>query len=364
MNRTALVHDYLNQRGGAERVFARIAQAYPGAPVFTSLYDAKLAADLVAGHDVHASWLAKIPGANAYFRALAPLYPKAFESFDFSGYETIVSSTTSWAKGIIVPPGAVHVCYINTVSRFLFAYDEYVGGFGMRGLARPLIDRLVQWDLRAAKRPTAFIANSENVARRVKQFYGRDAYVLHCPVDVNRFSVGAGGGKYFLVASRLLPYKRVDLAIKAASLAGVKLLVAGVGPAQEELRALAAGTTTTMLGYVDDAELNRLLGAATAAVLPGSEDFGLVPLEAAAAGRPTIAFNGGGARETIVAGRTGEFFDDPEPRSLAAAMQSFQPERYDSQGLRAHAERFSPEQFIARLHEIVDEVRAAQACTP
>ena len=362
MNRTALVHDYLNQRGGAERVFARIAQAYPGAPVFTSLYDATIAADLVSGHDVHASWLANIPGANKYFRALAPLYPKAFESFDFSGYETIVSSTTSWAKGIIVPPEAVHVCYINTVSRFLFAYDEYVGGFGLHGLARPLIERLVKWDLRAAARPTAFIANSQNVARRVKQFYGRDAYVLHCPVDVNRFTVGSGDGGYFVVASRLLPYKRIDLAIQAAALAGVKLLVAGVGPAQEDLRARAAGSTTTLLGYVDDAELNRVLGSATAAVLPGSEDFGLVPLEAAAAGRPTIAFNGGGARETIVAGRTGEFFDEATPEALAAVMRSFDGARYDAAELRAHAERFSPERFIARLHEIVEEVRAVKAC--
>ncbi|MBC5815150.1 MAG: glycosyltransferase [Candidatus Eremiobacteraeota bacterium] len=357
--KTALVHDYLNQRGGAERVFAHIAQAYPLAPIYTSLYDENLNADLVPGHDVHMSWLSNIPGANRYFRALAPLYPAAFESFDFSGYDTIVSSTTAWAKGIRVPRGAVHVCYINTVSRFLFAYDEYVGGFGMRTLARPLIDRLIKWDRKAAMRPTAYIANSQNVADRIKQYYGRDAFVLHCPVDVDRFSVGTGDGGYFIVASRLLPYKRIDVAIKAAQMAGVKLLVAGSGPAESELRALAEGSTTTILGYVPDAELNRLLGGATAAILPGSEDFGLVPLEANATGRPVIAYNGGGAKETVVADTTGEFFDNQTPESLAAVLRGFDARKYDTHALREHAEHFSPARFISRLRAIVEQVRAA-----
>jgi len=314
---------------------------------------------VVAGHEVRTSWLAQIPGANRYFRALAPLYPGAFEAFDFSAYDTIVSSTTAWAKGVIVPPGAIHVCYINTVSRFLFAYDEYVGGFGMRSLARPLIDRLATWDRKAAARPTAFIANSQNVADRIKQYYGRPSYVLHCPVDSDRFTVGAGDGGYFLVASRLLPYKRIDLAIQAAKLADVRLLVAGTGPAESELRALAANSSATILGYVDDAELNRLLGGATAVILPGSEDFGLVPLEAAACGRPTIAFYSGGAKETVVAGSTGEFFDEQTPQSLARALGSFQPSKYDARTLRAHAERFSPENFIERLREFVEQVREA-----
>ncbi|GAC1653091.1 MAG: hypothetical protein NVS9B12_02930 [Vulcanimicrobiaceae bacterium] len=268
-----------------------------------------------------------------------------------------MSSTTAWAKGVRFPANAVHVCYINTVSRFLFSYDSYVGGFGLRTLARPLIDRLAKWDVRAAARPTAYIANSKNVARRVKAFYGRDAYVLHCPADVDRFTPGDGSGGYFLIASRLLAYKRIDLAIEAAALANVRLLVAGSGPAEPSLRALATNTTTTMLGYVDDAELNRLMGRAIAAIVPGSEDFGLVPLEAAAAGRPAIAFNAGGAQETVVAGVTGEFFDDATPASLAAALRTFEPARYSPLVLRSHAERFSPARFIARLREIVDEVR-------
>ena len=352
--RVALVHDYLNQRGGAERVFSHIAGAYPQAPVYTALFDPRKTGDLVDPSRVRTTFLARIPGANAYFRYLAPLYPRAFEALDFSGYDTIVSSTTAWAKGVIVPAGAVHVCYINTVSRFSFDYEKYVG----TPLVRPIIARLVDWDKRAAQRPTQFIANSRNVASRVKRFYGRDSLVLHCPVDIERFAVGPGGGTYFFIASRLLPYKRIDLAIRAAQLAGVPLVVAGEGPAAPALRRLARGTTTTMLGYVDDAQVNELLGTARAAILPGEEDFGLVPLEAAACGRPTIAYRSGGALETIVEGRTGEFFDSQMPESLAALLLAFDDRKYDAQALRAHAESFAPGKFVERLRAIVSDVRA------
>jgi glycosyltransferase involved in cell wall biosynthesis len=348
----------LNQRGGAERVFAHIARAYPQAPVYTSLYDPAKTGDLVAPSRVHTSFLARVPGANRYFRYLAPFYPRAFESFDLHAYDTIVSSTTAWAKGVIAHPGAVHVCYINTVSRFAFAYDEYVGKLGARSLARPLVSRLVEWDKRAAQRPTRFVANSRNVAERIRRFYGRDAEVLHCPVDIDRFTPGSGGGDYFFIASRLLPYKRIDLAIEAAQLAGVRLFVAGTGPAEASLRDLARGTTTTMLGYVDDARMNELLGAARAAVLPGEEDFGLVPLEAAACGRATIAYRAGGATETIVDGTTGEFFEEQSPKALAQVLRRFDERAYDAQRLRAHAQAFAPDRFIERLRAIVERTRA------
>ena len=309
----------------------------------------------MAPERVRASYLARVPFANRYFRALAPFYPKAFESFDLSAYDTIISSTTAWAKGVIVPPGAVHVCYINTVSRFIFAYDEYV----RTKLARPIVDRLIEWDKVAAQRPTRFVANSRNVADRIARYYGRDADVLHCPVDVDRFSIGTGAGDYYFIASRLLPYKRIDLAIAAAQLAGVKLFVAGTGPAYESLVRLSRGTTTTMLGYVGDARMNELLGAARAAILPGEEDFGLAPLEAAAAGRPTVAFRGGGACETVVEGETGIFFDDATAESLASALRTFDASRFDPVRLRAHAQRFAPERFVAELRSIVERVRAS-----
>lgn len=348
---TALVHDYLNQRGGAERVFAHIAAGWPEAPIYTALYDGHAVGDLFPVARVHCSYLARIPLGNRYFRALAPFYPRAFESFDFGAFDAIVSSTTSWAKGIRVPAGAVHVCYINTVSRFAFARDEYVPRY-----ASPFVDGLIAWDRNAAQRPTRFVANSRNVAARIKSFYGRDSDVLHCPVDLDRFTVGRGTGDYFIVASRLLPYKRIDLAIQAAALANVPLLVAGSGPAEASLRRLARGTTTTMLGYVSDLHLNELVGNARAAIVPGEEDFGLVPLEAAAAGRPTIAYRAGGALETIADRETGTFFDDATPESLAAALRQFDASKFDSQRLRAQAERFSPAQFIEKLRTIVDRV--------
>jgi glycosyltransferase involved in cell wall biosynthesis len=357
--RIALVHDYLNQRGGAERVFAHIARAYAQAPVYTALYDEAQTGDLVDPARVRMSYLGRLPGANTYFRYLAPLYPRAFERFDFSGYDTILSSTTAWAKGVIVPPGAVHVCYTHTVSRFAFAYNSYVGDLGPRALAKPFVDRLVAWDKQAAQRPTQLVASSRNAAERIKRYYGRDALVLPCPVDVNRFTVGTGGGDYFFIASRLLPYKRIDRAIEAANLAGVRLLVAGTGPAEGQLRELARGTTTTLLGFVSDQRVNELLGGARAAILPGEEDFGLLPLEAAACGRPAIALRAGGALETIVERETGEFFDDPAPQSLAAVLGSFDESRYDAQRLRAHAQAFSPERFTAQLRAIVEQVRSS-----
>ncbi|HET6274529.1 MAG TPA: glycosyltransferase [Candidatus Cybelea sp.] len=349
--RVALVHDYLNQRGGAERVFAHIARAWPDAPIYTSLYDERALGDTFPSARVRASYLSRVPFANRYFRPLAPLYPRAFESFDLRGFDAIVSSTTSWSKGVSVPAGAAHVCYINTVSRFTFAPDDYVPRF-----ARPFVNGLIAWDREAARRPTRFVANSRNVAQRIRAYYGRDSDVLHCPVDLDRFTIGNGRGDYFIVATRLLPYKRVELAIRAASLANVPLLVVGTGPAERNLRELAEGTTTSMLGYVSDARLDDLLGNARAAIVAGEEDFGLVPLEAAAAGRPTIAYRAGGALETVVEGETGVFFDEPAAESLASVLQRFDAARFDPQRLRAHAETFSPERFIERLRAIVERV--------
>ncbi|HEV2261184.1 MAG TPA: glycosyltransferase, partial [Candidatus Rubrimentiphilum sp.] len=354
--RVALVHDYLNQRGGAERVFAHIANAFPDAPVYTALYDARVTGDLVDPARVRASFLNRLPESKRYFRYLAPLYPRAFESFDFSDYDTIVSSTTAWAKGITIPPGAVHICYINTVSRFTFAYDRYVApsvpAFGF--FAHAMTARLAEWDIKAAQKPTALIANSRNVADRIARYYHRDSTVLHCPVDLARFEPGTGSGDYFIVASRLLPYKRIDLAIEAAKIAGVPLVVTGSGPDAKRLRALAAASPLIRLtGYVSDSEMTHLFRNARAALIPGEEDFGLVPLEAAAAGRPAIAYRSGGALETIIEGETGEFFDDLTPASLAAMLRAFDARRYDRQKLRAHAETFAPEHFVARLRQIV-----------
>jgi glycosyltransferase involved in cell wall biosynthesis len=306
--------------------------------------------------------LAHIPGANRNFRYLAPLYPRAFEAFDLREYDLVVSSTSAWAKGVRTREDAVHVCFIHTVSRFLFDYQRYVGALASERtpswLMRPMIDSLVRWDLKAAQRPTRYVANSATVQARVRDFYHRDADVLHSPADIDRFTIGSGSGDYFFIASRLLPYKRIDLAIDAAQLAGVKLLVAGDGPAMAQLRERARASTTTLLGFVDDATINALMGNAIAAIVPGEEDLGLVPVEAAAAGRPTIAYRGGGARETVIEGETGAFFNEPNASALADVLRTFDPRRYDGRRLRAHAEGFSPQRFIERLRAIVAATQA------
>jgi glycosyltransferase involved in cell wall biosynthesis len=360
VRRTALVHDYLNQRGGAERVFAHLAEAWPDAPIYTALYDPAAVGDLVPAARVHTSFVQRLPLHRRAFRLYAPLYPRAFEAFDLSAYDVVISSTTAWAKGVLVRPDAVHVCYVNTVSRFVFDAQRYVGGFGLGALALPLLGRLAAWDVRAAQRPTRLVANSRNVAARIARWYGRDADVLPCPVDVERFTRGAGRGGYYVVVSRLLPYKRVDLAIAACAHAGVALQIVGSGPDERRLRALARGTATTFRGAVDDAARNAIVGDAIAAILPGEEDFGLVPLEAAAAGRPAIAYAAGGALETIVEGETGTFFHAPEPAALAAVLRQFDPARFDPLRLRAHAETFAPARFVARLRAIVDETAATR----
>ena len=356
--KTALVHDYLNQRGGAERVFRHVADLYAEAPVYTSLYDARATGDLVAASRVRTSALQRLPAAGRYFRFLAPLYPAAFERFDLSAYDLIVSTTTAWAKGVRFRPSAVHVCYIHTVSRFAFDYERYVGGFGAGALARPAIGRLVDWDLKAAQRPTAFIANSRNVAERVRKYYGREAFVQHCPVDVERFAVGEGDGDYVLVVSRLLGYKRVDLAIDACRLANVRLLVIGDGPARRALERRAAGSRTEFLGSLSDADVRLVMGRARAVILAGEEDYGLVPLEANASGRPAIAYGRGGALETVVPGETGEYFYEQTPEALAEVLARFDPRAYDSLALRAHAERFSPQRFKESFAAIVARVVA------
>lgn len=328
------------------------------------MYDASVVGDLIPRERVRASYLSRIPGANRNFRYLAPFYPRAFEAFDLRDFDLVVSSTSSWAKGVRLRPDAVHVCFIHTVSRFLFDYQRYLGALRQaqsdklpNWLVRRVTDGLVRWDLEAAKRPTRYVANSATVQARVRTYYQRDADVLHSPADVDRFTPGNGSGDYFFIASRLLPYKRIDLAIEAAELARVKLLVAGDGPAMAQLRARARSSTTTLLGFVDDVAINQLMGNAIAAIVPGEEDLGLVPIEAAAAGRPTVAFRGGGARETVVEGETGAFFDEPTASSLAAVLRQFDARRYDAQRLRAHAEMFSPTRFIERFRALVEATR-------
>ncbi|MBD5654413.1 MAG: glycosyltransferase, partial [Candidatus Eremiobacteraeota bacterium] len=230
-----------------------------------------------------------------------------------------------------------------------------------RTLARPLVERLARWDRRAAQRPTAFIANSQNVANRVRHYYGRDAYVIPCPIDIDRFAVGPGDDDAYLVVSRLLPYKRIELAIEACALARARLYVVGTGPAERALKRAAAGTKTEFLGHLSDERLRGLMGSVRAILLPGEEDFGLVPLEANASGRPAIAYGRGGALETIRPGVTGEYFLEPTPQSLAEVLRAFDVARYDPAVLRAHAESYGPVPFKRTFGALVSQIARSRA---
>ncbi len=290
-----------------------------------------------------------MPWIRSRFRWYAPFYPNAFERFDFSGYDAILSSSSAWAKGVRVPEGCVHLCYLHSVSRFLFDYDAYVGGLGVGTLARPLVGALVRWDLRAAQRPTEMLANSRTTAQRAERYYGRHLDVLHPPVDMERFTKPRAPGEAFLVVARLLPYKRVDLAIDAARISGLPLRIVGDGPMRAALERRAQGAPVRFLGERGDGEIAEELSRARAVLVPGVEDFGLMPLEAAASGTPSIAFRSGGATESIVEGATGAFFDRPSAEDLAAAMRAFEPARFEATALRAHASAFSTERFIATI---------------
>jgi glycosyltransferase involved in cell wall biosynthesis len=354
--RVAFVHDYLTQFGGAERVLLEMQRMYPQAPVYTSIYDPNVFAGRLSAIDVRTSFLQNIPGAKRNFRALLPLYPRAFESLDLGGYDLVISSTTSFAKGVRVEPGTLHVSYVNTPTRFLWYPKEYVTEL-TPPLARPALALfapwLRRWDFAAAQRPHYLVANSLNVAQRIRETYARASDVLHCPADVDAFAGELPEGDYFLVMSRLLPYKRVALAIEACGLLGARLIVAGAGPDERRLRSIA-GANVEFVGHVDDEKRRRLIGAARALIVPGVEDFGLVALEAAAAGRPTVAFAAGGALETIVEGETGLFFREPHARSLAQTLQALAQSHFDRARMQAHAGRFAPEVFRSNFLALIE----------
>lgn len=353
--RVAIVHDYLTQFGGAERVLLEIRALYPDAPIFTSIYAPDVFGGAFADADVRTTWLQRIPGSAKIFRSLLPLYPRAFESIDLAGFDMVVSSTTSFAKGVRVGQSALHVCYMNTPARFLWSEAEYADDL-VPPAARPLyaaaLPALRRWDLAAARRPHRIIANSKNVAERIRVIYGRDSDVVHCPANIAGFAVSDEPGDYFFVASRLLTYKRVALAIEACNALRVPLIVMGEGPDEKRLRSLA-GPTVRFAGRVADAERKRLFAGARAVIVPGIEDFGLVPIEAAASGRPTVAFAAGGALETVVEGETGIFFHEPTASGLATALKSLPSYSFDRARLAAHARLFSPERFRSELSALI-----------
>ncbi len=354
MQKIALVASWLNQYGGAERVLEVAHALFPDAPIFTSTYQPEVMPAAYRTWDIRASFLDRLPPRDK--RALLPLFPAAFESFDLSGYTTILSITSAFAHGVRTPPGARHICYCLTPARFLWNYADYVEreriGRLPRALLSPFIRALRDWDRRAAARVTQFVAISQTVRGRIAQHYQRDAIIIHPPVAVERFAVSHTREDFFLVLSRLVPYKRIDLVVQAFNELGLPLVIAGDGRDRARLQALAQ-PNVRFLGRVSDEEAGDRLRRCRALVFPGEEDFGLTPLEANACGKPVIAFAGGGALETIIAGVTGEFFRVPTAQSLADAVRAFDDRKFDPSRLRQHAEKFGTDVFKRKLYEVV-----------
>jgi glycosyltransferase involved in cell wall biosynthesis len=364
--RIAIVHDDLTQRGGAERVVEAMHEIWPEAPVFTSVYDPKGTFASFAKMDVRTSFMQKIPLASQarYNKLFLPLYPLAFETLDLRGYDVVVSSSTRFAHGILTTPETCHLCYCHSPSRFAWRYHEYIteGDFGRLSkiILQPLIHRIRLWDYIAAQRIECYIANSFNISRRIRKVYGRDSDVVYPPVDIARFKVESKPkGDYLLIVSRLLSYKKIDIAIEACNRLKIPLKIVGLGPDMGRLKAMA-GPTIELLGRLPDGgQLAELYSNCRAFLFPGEEDFGIAPVEAMASGRPVIAYRAGGAIETVVEGQTGLFFDEPTPEALCDAITRLEKLSLDPAQICAHAETFSKEAFQRRLLMLV-ELRLAE----
>lgn len=354
--RVALVHDWLITLGGADRVLLALHTLFPRAPVVVALYDPRRLPTDFAQMDVRPTWLQRIPGAVERHRLFVPLMPLAFATTDLRGYDVIISSSHACAKGVSAPPGAVHVCYCHTPMRYAWDLtDVYLRGLPppARPPARAMLAALRWWDRATAGRVDYFIANSRFVASRIGRHYGRPATVIYPPVDVEYFTPAGRPEDFFLVVSRLVPYKRVDLAVEAFNRLGRPLIVVGDGPEAPRLRAMAR-SNVTFAGEVSDAALRGYYRRCAALVFPGEEDFGLVPVEAQACGRPVIAYGQGGALESVIPGVTGTFFAEQTVDALAAAVRACEPGGFDSPGIRRHAEGFSHQRFHFQIAEFVE----------
>jgi len=366
--KVALVHDWGNQVGGAEKVLLALKELFPDAPVYMSIYDPAVMPEICRTWDIRTSFMDRLPLVKRYHQPFLPLYPLAFEQFDFSAFDLVISNKSGFCHGIITPPETLHIDYCLTPTRYVWDYRSYARREGIGRLAnwvlQPLLAYLRVWDRLAADRVDHFVAISREVQRRIGKYYRRDATVIYPPVETARFTPGEGGGDYFLVVSRLIPYKRIDLAVQAFNQLGRPLKIVGDGRDRAALQR-AAAANVEFLGRLPDQELESLLQGCQALVFPGYEDFGIAPLEANAAGRPVIAYRAGGALDTVIEGQTGLFFDEPTPQSLAAAVRTLDDVTLDPQAIRQHALRFDKTVFQRDFKRFVEEkVRRTSGLKP
>jgi glycosyltransferase involved in cell wall biosynthesis len=363
----ALVHDYLTQKGGAERVFELLCNYFPDADIFTSLYDPKRTIEL-GDRLVQTTVLQSLPNATKYFRLLAPFYYPAFRSLNLQAYDLIISSTSSFAKSVRKAPHAKHICFCHNVTRFLWDTQTYLREYKEFQTFYPFLEHIFQvmrkTDVMYAQEPDLYVANSSTVAQRIQKIYGKAAVTINYPIDTNQFSFSAEKENFYLAAARLLSYKRVDVIIEAFNRLGWNLMILGDGPERKRLEA-TAGQNITFLGHLNDLLRRLLLAKAQSVVVAALEDYGLVPIEANASGTPVIAYGAGGVLDTQVPGKTGLFFEEQTPESLVAALLKSRDLQWDYAQIRDHAvNRFSEAVFFEQIEQVVQNLYAQDESRP
>jgi glycosyltransferase involved in cell wall biosynthesis len=365
--RVALIHDWLTGMRGGEKALEVFCEIFPDADLFTLVYLPGTTSPLIERRTVKRSTIQWLPFAGKLYRLYLPLFPIAVEQFDLDQYDLVISTSHCAAKSVVVTGRARHLCYCLTPMRYAWdQFDAYFGPdrVGRLGnlMLRPILAGLARWDRATEGRVHRYLAISQYVARRIALYYNRQSTLVYPPVDTEFYTPSpvepAPSHPNFLVVSALVPYKRVDLAMMAARRAGVRLTVVGNGPERPNLERLA-GDGIELAGWRTDAEIRDLYRASVATILPGEEDFGIVPVEAQACGRPVIALGRGGALDTVIDGETGVLFSEPTVESLSAAMTRAATTTWDSARIRRHAERFSRARFVNEVQQIVDDTLRA-----
>jgi glycosyltransferase involved in cell wall biosynthesis len=367
--KVALVHDWLTGMRGGEKALEQIASLFPGADLFTLVHVPGTVSAAIEAHPIHTAFIQQLPFVARAYRHYLPLFPAAIERLDLRGFDLVVSCSHCVAKSVITPPGSRHLCYCLTPMRY--AWDQFDAYFGPQRVGvlasaalKPVMARLARWDRETADRPNRYLAISQYVARRIGLYYNRQSAIVYPPVDTGAFTPGEPAGQHgaFVIVSALVPYKRLELAIAAAHAAQLPLDIIGDGPERAHLEALAAEAPgVRLLGRLDDSAVRAHYRTARAVLLPGEEDFGLVPVEAQASGRPVVALGRGGATETVIDGVTGLLVPDDTVASWAAALRRAADTAWDAGRIRANAERFGEARFRREFQSAVDEVLAAPA---
>jgi len=366
--RVAIVHYWLVSMRGGEKVLETLCQLFPEADIFTHVYDPGIVSETIRKHKIITTFINSLPRARRYYKHYLPLMPLALEQIDLRGYDLVISSESGPAKGIIPPAGAVHICYCHSPMRYVWnMFHDYreQAGWLRRLLMPPLCHYLRIWDATASMRVDRYIANSATVAARIEKYYRRDSEVIHPPVNVELFETvpAAEVEDYYLMAGELVAYKRPELAVEAFNALGRRLIVIGGGEMLAEVRALA-GPTVTVMGQQPFGVLRHHFARCRALIFPGEEDFGIIPVEVMASGRPVIAYGRGGVTESVVAGVSGLFFEEQTAAAIERAVHDFERMRFDSRAIRAQAEKFTANLFISAFTAAAERALGRKLDTP